>query len=148
MTDVQMLLPMPIPSNVVGEFPVGNKVCFRHFASGYDINVPIKKNDSSFQKKYKPTCGIEISQMVIFKDDMNKTHFSACEHVPHNNVKKIMLDFFEKNVWSYFQEQTPEITKQNAFGTYVVTIIPKKIPFWSSKAWRLIALDMIENNEI
>lgn len=147
MTEVQINLPIPIPSNIIGEFPTGNKVCFQHFASGYDVNVPIKR-DYSFQKEYKPTCGIEISEMIIFKDENNKTHFSSSEYVPNNIVRKIMLDFFEKNVWSYFQEQTPEMTKQNAFGTYVVTIMPKKIPFWNSNAWRLITLDMIKNGEI
>ena len=55
MATVSINLPIPTANNIVGEYPTGNKFCFRHLASGFDVNIPIKK-EYPFEEKYVPTC--------------------------------------------------------------------------------------------
>ena len=88
----------------------------------FSVVVPVHNEEKFLPLFLKSVCSQKLlpKEMILVDDNSN------------DSSKKIMLDFFEKNVWSYFQEQTPEMTKQNAFGTYVVTMIPKKIPFWNS----------------
>lgn len=147
MATVSINLPIPAANNIAGEYPTGNKFSFRHLASGFDVNIPIKK-EYPFEEKYVPTCGIQVSEMVIFRNEKDESIWSSSEKMPYSDVKKIMLSFFEENVWQHFQSQMPGISKQDAFGTYVVKIIPQKINFWNSNAWRFIAKEMIEKGEI
>lgn len=144
-------LHFPQSNTIVGEYPIGNKIAIKHLASGYDVNVPIRWTNS-FSKgrdsEYKPTCGIEISEILIHRNSNGETKWSKFKHVPHEIVRKLILEFFEKIAWPDFQNQVPNISKQDAFGMYVVLFIPKKIPNWNSTAWQLITENMIKEKQI
>ena len=139
------------PNTIVGEYPTGNKIAMKYFASGCGVDVPIRSNNSfseDWTSEYKPTCGLEISEIIVHKNSNGETEWSKSYHVPDDIVHQIMLDFFEKIAWPDFQTQVPDISKQDAFGMYVVLCIPKKISNWDSNAWQLIVEAMIVNREI
>ena len=64
---------------------LGHPVLARFLASGYDISIPKSNSNKAFDSTYKPTCGIEISEMIIFKQK-NETIWNESVHVPHNIV--------------------------------------------------------------
>ena len=122
----------------------GNPVLARFLASGYDISIPKNNDKKSVDSTYKPTCGIEISEMIIF-EQKNKTIWKESVNVPHNIVRQLMLQYFEDTAWSDMQKFYPSLSKHDAFGIYVVNTIPKIIPSWSKCAWRNITIDMIND---
>ena len=123
---------------------LGHPVLARFLASGYNISIPKSNNNKDFDSTYKSTCGIEISEMIIFKQK-NETIWRESEHVPHNIVRQLMLQYFEDTAWSDMHKFYPSLSKHDAFGIYVVNTIPKIIPSWSKCAWRNITLDMIKD---
>ena len=124
----------------------GYPVLARFLASGYDISIPKNNDNKSFVSTYEPTRGIEMSEIIIFSQK-NKTIWRESVRVPHNIVCKLMLQFFEDTAWSDMQKFYPSLSKHDAFGIYVVNIIPKIIKSWSKCAWRDIVINMI-NNEL
>ena len=122
---------------------LGHPVLARFLASGYDISIP-KSNNKAFDSTYKPTCGIEISEMVLFKHK-NEIICRESIHVPHDIVCNLMLQYFDETAWSDMKDFYPYLSKQDAFGIYVVNTIPKIIPSWSKCAWRDITINMIND---
>ena len=121
----------------------GNPILARFLSSGYNISIPINK-DYLFDPSYKPTYGIQVSEMIIFKDN-NKTIWKESVHVPHNIIRNLMLQYFEDTAWLDMHNFFPSLSKEDAFGIYVVKTIPKVIPNWSTSAWRNITLNMIND---
>ena len=123
---------------------LGHPILARFLASGYDISIPKSNTNKSLDSTYKPTCGIEISEMVLFKHK-NETIMKESIHVPHDTVCDLMLQYFNETAWSDMQNFYPSLSKHDAFGIYVVNTIPKIIPSWSKCAWRDITINMIKN---
>lgn len=123
---------------------LGHPVLARFLASGYDISIPKSDINKSFDSTYKPTCGIEISEMVLF-NNKNETIMKESIHVPHDIVCNLMLQYFNETAWSDMHDFYPYLSKHDAFGIYVVNTIPKIIPSWSKYAWRDITINMIKN---
>ena len=108
----------------------------------YNINIPIQY---IINKPDDEWAFINISEMV---QDCNTKCIYETVSISSDIVSKILLDYFNNNVYEKAKQKMPEEKKGDLFGAWVCCKLGKNIKNWNKKMWKDKILWMWINNEI
>ena len=108
----------------------------------YNINIPIQY---IINKPEDEWAFINISEITL--DTKTKNMYETVS-ISSGIVKKLLLDYFNTNIYQKAKETMPEENKGDLFGAWVCCQLGKNIKNWNKEQWTETILRMWINNEI
>ena len=140
-----MSLQFPQNTTTIGIWK-GHKIKAIDISKGIGCVITCAPSSNNLIKKYTPTRGIEITNIVIKKNGNEILWLSYELIIPDKIAREILFEYFAKKIEPQIKATHPNLNRQSMWLSTVASM-KRSVPSWNKANWRQIAIDMIKRHD-